>query len=373
MTRSFSFAVLGVGVGATIFAAPSGSREGSAHDSSHSRETPAALTPAHATAEPATNGAPVADLTASAVPVTGRLTLLASDGRTARDVANAVVYLEPITPPRPATTPAPVPTRPAADTARTSPAALRPMTAAPRDTVRTLWQAVLELRQTVTELRETIRQLRVQLAGGPSADPPRADSAAAPASAAAQAGGVPPNAPAAQVVAAPARARVIETESIVMRQKEFVPHVVAVEVGGAVEYPNKDPFSHNVFSSTPGGAFDLGLYPKGESRAAVFRRPGAYSIFCNIHAKMSAFVVAVPSPYYAMPTADGRFSIAAVPPGRYRVHAWHERAPQQSTVITVGERAPAELALTLDARTFRQAAHLNKFGQPYPAQGRDDY
>jgi plastocyanin len=246
-----------------------------------------------------------------------------------------------------------------------------PSTVAPRDTVRVLWDAVRELRQTVAELREALRQLRIQLAGGTPApaDPPRTE----PAPAATPGAGVPSNAPAAQVVATPARARVIPTATMAMRQKEFIPHVRVVEVGGEVEYPNRDPFSHNVFSSTPGGAFDLGLYPRGESRAAVFRRPGAYSIFCNIHAKMSAFVVAVPSPYYAMPTADGRFTIDGVPPGRYRVHAWHERAPSQSTLITVGERAPGELALTLDARTFRPAAHLNKFGQPYPTQTRDDY
>jgi hypothetical protein len=160
---------------------------------------------------------------------------------------------------------------------------------------------------------------------------------------------------------------------IAMRQKEFIPHVRVVEVGGAVEYPNRDPFSHNVFSSTPGGAFDLGLYPRGESRAAVFRRPGAYSIFCNIHAKMSAFVIAVPSPHYAHPSSDGRFSIDGVPPGRYRLRVWHERAPEQATVVTVGDRGLGDVAVTLDARTFRPASHLNKFGQPYPAAGRDDY
>jgi plastocyanin len=247
-----------------------------------------------------------------------------------------------------------------------------PTGAAARDTVRLLWDAVRELRQTVVELRETIRQFRVQLAGGPAASAPRVDAPTTTPAVAAPPASTPPNA-AAQVVAVPARARVIPTATMAMRQKEFLPHVRVVEVGGEVEYPNRDPFSHNVFSSTPGGAFDLGLYPKGESRGAVFRRPGAYSIFCNIHAKMSAFVVAVPTAYHAMPTEDGRFSIDGVAPGRYRLHVWHERAPEQTTVVTVAERPVGDLAVTLDARTFRPGGHLNKFGQPYPAQSRDDY
>ena len=370
MTRSFSFVVAGVGVGATIFAAPRESREGRAHD--FAREI--AHGPAHATVASAPRADGVADLPVAFVAVSGRVTLLGPDGRGSRDVANAVVYLEPI-PPRAA----PPPVRPAADTARTTPPQLAPLNPAPRDTVRALWDAVRELRQTVAELRETLRQLRVQMAGGPapaaSGTVPAggAPSSTAPATTAVQGTGVPPNASAAQVVTTPTRARVIPTATIAMRQKEFIPHVRVVEVGGQVEYPNRDPFSHNVFSSTPGGAFDLGLYPKGETRGAVFRRPGAYSIFCNIHAKMSAFVVAVPTAYYAMPSEDGRFTIDGVPPGRYRVHAWHERSPEQTTVVTVGDGGTANLALTLDARTFRPAAHLNKFGQPYPAQSRDDY
>jgi plastocyanin len=375
MTRSFSFVIAGVGVGASIFAAPRESREGRAHDFARDSARGPALAAVAASRTDAAHAHGDGDLPAAFVAVSGRVTLLGADGRGSRDVSNAVVYLEPITPPRAA----PAPARPAADTARTVPPQLAALNPAPRDTVRALWDAVRELRQTVVELRETLRQLRVQMAGGSPAPvagatpSTTAPSTTAPATAAAQGTGVPPNAAAAQVVTTPARARVIPTATMAMRQKEFLPHVRVVEVGGQVEYPNRDPFSHNVFSSTPGGAFDLGLYPKGETRGAVFRRPGAYPIFCNIHAKMSAFVVAVPTAYYAMPSEDGRFTIDGVPPGRYRLHAWHERSPEQTSLVTVGEGAAANLAVTLDARTFRPAGHLNKFGQPYPAQSRDDY
>jgi hypothetical protein len=167
--------------------------------------------------------------------------------------------------------------------------------------------------------------------------------------------------------------RVIPSAEMAMLEKTFTPHVRVVEVGGAVDYPNRDPFSHNVFSTTPGAAFDLGLYPRGESRRAPFRRTGAYAIFCNIHSKMSAFVLAVPSPYHVNPNADGRFRIDGVPAGRYRLHAWHERAGEQVVLITVGANAPEDVTVLLDARAYRGTAHLNKYGQPYPAMVRDEY
>jgi hypothetical protein len=159
-----------------------------------------------------------------------------------------------------------------------------------------------------------------------------------------------------------------------MRQKTFLPHVRVVPAGGTVAWPNRDPFSHNVFSNTPGGTFDLGLYPRGESRDAAFRRAGVYAVFCNIHPRMSAYVVAVPGPHYAQPAADGRFTIAGVPPGRYRLRAWHERAQAPAArVVTVAERGASGLDVTLDARQFRPQPHANKFGQPYARVVRDEY
>ena len=83
--------------------------------------------------------------------------------------------------------------------------------------------------------------------------------------------------------------------SIDMRNREFVPHIQIVRAGGSVEFPNNDPFSHNVFSNTSLGAFDLGLYRRGQSRTATFARAGVYSIYCNIHSAMVSFVIAVPT------------------------------------------------------------------------------
>ena len=119
-------------------------------------------------------------------------------------------------------------------------------------------------------------------------------------------------------------AREVEAE-IAMHDKTYTPHVRVVPAGSTVAFPNQDPFRHNVFSNSSAGPFDLGLTPRGQAAKNLFRRPGVYAIYCNIHSRMSAFVVAVASPYYTQPGADGAFTLASVPAGRYVLHVWHER------------------------------------------------
>lgn len=159
---------------------------------------------------------------------------------------------------------------------------------------------------------------------------------------------------------------------IAMRGREFQPHVAIVLAGGSVAFPNQDPFSHNVFSNVDLGPFDLGLYRRGATRSATFARAGVYPIYCNIHSMMVSFVVAVPTPWATQPDASGHFTMSGVPAGRYIVHAWHERGAREVTrEIVVPENGVDKLDLTIDARTYVEAPHLNKFGRPY-ALIRDD-
>jgi plastocyanin len=304
---------------------------------------------------------------------------LAGGGR----VEDAVVYLEPLDAPRAAVRPA------AARVVPVARPALPAAAPAPRDTVRLLWGAVRELSVLVRDLRDRVAAVRAGDAARADAAAPRTPALAAVDSAARgetlraeaarveaaradaeRAAAARPPEPAAP---APPRPEPLRAE-ILMRQKTFLPHVRVVGTGGTVEWPNRDPFSHNVFSNTPGGTFDLGLYPRGESRGAAFRRPGVYEVFCNIHPRMSAYVVAVPSPFHTRPAGGGRFSFAAVPAGRYRVRVWHERARAPfAQEIAVTERGAPRVVAALDAREYRAAAHLNKFGQPYARTARDEY
>src|SRR5262252_1976746 len=112
---------------------------------------------------------------------------------------------------------------------------------------------------------------------------------------------------------------------VVQRNKRFEPHLLVVTVGTDVDFPNLDPFFHNVFSLFDGKRFDLGLYEAGGSRTVSFDAPGICYIFCNIHPEMSAAIVVVDSPYYATSKPDGQFSIPNVEAGHYLLYVWHER------------------------------------------------
>lgn len=160
---------------------------------------------------------------------------------------------------------------------------------------------------------------------------------------------------------------------IAMQSKQFVPRVRVVTIGSRVNFPNQDPFRHNVFSNTPGATFDLGLYPRGTARAATFRRAGVYPIFCNIHSRMSAFVVAVPTSHYTQAQADGSWILEGVPPGDYVLHIWHERAPERTREVVVAGDPVQSLDEQLDARGWHPMSHKNKFGREYPPIERDRY
>jgi plastocyanin len=167
-------------------------------------------------------------------------------------------------------------------------------------------------------------------------------------------------------VAAPTPAKV----EITTADKSFTPHVLVVPVGSTVSFPNHDPFNHNVFSLSEEQPFDLGLYGRGETRSVRVTRPGIVRVYCNVHAQMSALVVVRDGPYVTQPAADGSFDLGGVPPGRYVLHAWHERAPEATRPINLPAAGLDGLSLTLDASGYRFKPHLNKFGQPYPQQGR---
>ena len=95
------------------------------------------------------------------------------------------------------------------------------------------------------------------------------------------------------------------TVQIAMDGRKFVPRVRVVTPASKVEYPNQDPFNHNIFSNAEGGQFDLGLYGRGESKGTTFAKAGAYPFYCNIHSKMTGWVVVVPTSMVAQAGADG--------------------------------------------------------------------
>jgi len=170
-------------------------------------------------------------------------------------------------------------------------------------------------------------------------------------------------------LAGPAPVQPISAE-ITTSKKAFSPHVLVVPVGSTVSFPNHDPFNHNVFSLSEEQPFDLGLYGRGQTRSVRFQRAGVIRVYCNVHAQMSALIVVRDGPYFAQPEADGSFVLPQVPPGRYLLHAWHERADEVTQPLEIPAGGLADVTLQLDARGYRFKPHLNKYGQPYPQEGR---
>jgi plastocyanin len=185
-----------------------------------------------------------------------------------------------------------------------------------------------------------------------------------------------PGTPAAPAAPAAHDSNPPRTLDIAIHDKIYAPRVVVAPVGSTVRFPNYDPFNHNVFSVSEGNSFDLGLFGRGETRGQTFVHAGLVRVFCNVHPRMVAYVVLVSSRFFTQPVADGSFTLADVPPGRYRLHAWHERVPAAVTQdIVVGPgAAPAPVQIQLDARKYRFVQHRNKLGKSYPTNaGRERY
>jgi plastocyanin len=147
--------------------------------------------------------------------------------------------------------------------------------------------------------------------------------------------------------------------------RQFHPRIVVVPVGSTVNFPNRDPFNHNVFSLSDPNSFDLGLYSRGEAREKRFTRPGLVRVYCNIHPRMSGFVIVRDNAWFAKPENDGSFTIAGVPPGTYTLKVWHERAPEFTQEITVPAGGLSGVEITMDAGGYVYQPHKNKYGQEY--------
>lgn len=135
-------------------------------------------------------------------------------------------------------------------------------------------------------------------------------------------------------------------QAAVMNQEDlrFVPHVLAIQAGTTVEFPNRDPVSHNVFSISEAKRFNLGLYGRDMIRRVTFDKPGVVELLCNVHLEMGAYIVVIKNPYFTQANSDGTYRIASVPAGPHRLRCWHERLPVTERAVEV----PPNGSVTLD-------------------------
>lgn len=137
------------------------------------------------------------------------------------------------------------------------------------------------------------------------------------------------------------------TRRAVLDQKNrtFVPHVLPVQTGTAVSFPNSDNVRHQVYSFSPAKKFQLSLYAGTPAAPVVFDKPGVVALGCNIHDRMSAFVVVVDTPYFAA-TQAGRSELSGLPEGKYTVRVWYAgmRDEPAAQAIALGASEQKQLA-----------------------------
>jgi hypothetical protein len=165
---------------------------------------------------------------------------------------------------------------------------------------------------------------------------------------------------------------------LVQKDKMFTPHLLVVPTGSQVEFPNQDPFFHNVFSLFNGKRFDLGLYESGTSRSVRFDREGVSYIFCNIHPEMGAIVLALNTPYYGISGDNGFVALHNVPAGSYRLNVWSENGqlanPDASQrIVQVSTEAVHLDDIALQTTADVLSHHKNKFGEDYQPSREQKY
>lgn len=165
---------------------------------------------------------------------------------------------------------------------------------------------------------------------------------------------------------------------LTQKDKQFLPHLLVIPTGTSVEFPNMDPFFHNVFSLFNGKRFDLGLYEAGSHRSVTFDREGVSYIFCNIHPQMGAVVVSLNSPWFAISDATGSVVIRDVPAGRYRLNIWAEQlalsSPTRNGEVIDVPNERYELGILEFRRTNTPTMHhKNKFGEEYKPETHNNY
>jgi plastocyanin len=125
---------------------------------------------------------------------------------------------------------------------------------------------------------------------------------------------------------------------LIQRQCMFVPHVALIPVGKRFKLVNEDKLLHNLRTlSKENVALNI-AHPKFKKTLRIkkkFKKPEIMRIKCDIHSWMDGWIIAIAHPYYVVSKKSGRFTLKNVPPGAYKLRAWHEILGEQVQTVTV--------------------------------------
>lgn len=145
----------------------------------------------------------------------------------------------------------------------------------------------------------------------------------------------------------------------------FLPHILPMPVGATVQFPNNDKVDHNVFSMSRTKKFNLGSYKPGEIKTILFDKPGIVELRCDVHAEMSAYILVMKNPYWAITDAQGKFEIPDIdylkeqgvsglenlPAGEYFIKTWHEKLKTQKSAVVVPNNGDVSVEFDLTRGT----------------------
>lgn len=136
---------------------------------------------------------------------------------------------------------------------------------------------------------------------------------------------------------APGTSRSSPTVSVMgQRGYQFEHHVLPIQTGTRVEFPNHDEDYHNVFSLSKVKRFDLGRYRMGENPPAlVFDKPGVVRLYCEIHQHMRGVILVLDTPHFVTTSPDGKYRLKGLPAGSYTLKAWLDEKTVLSSPVTL--------------------------------------
>jgi len=136
------------------------------------------------------------------------------------------------------------------------------------------------------------------------------------------------------------------TETVRYDQKgcQYLPHVAVLEANQPLEIYNDDQTSHNIHPlATTNAEWNKSQPPGAPPIHTSYAKPEFIPVKCNVHPWMHGYFAVLSTAHHAVSGADGKFTLAGLPPGKYTLTAWHEKfgTQTQDVTITGGETAAA--------------------------------